>query len=1329
MGQSFLRSCVAAIVLFLAGGVGATTYEITDTTDAVANDGVCTLREALEAINTTAEVNECEAGTSSNVIRLLEAGAFDLTEGMLEIGSSSGAQSVIFDVVRDSPFDESERDNPIITQTSSTDRIFYVTSGSILSLNNVTLIGGDVSGAQAGLASDPDDDGLGGQIYSAGTVLLDDGTVLDGGNADQGGAIYLSGGQLSVTNATIQNHSATGDGGAVASRAATTVLLFLERAYFGGNTAAGDGGGFFLDGSRVSLEAVNVTFYDNTAVNGAAIRFESGVNRTSDMNNVTVAGNTASGDGALSYSDLTTGSDKLINSVVVGNVGGDCGQDDPPPPVPPDPPLPPATAIADATIQYTVSDGSCVNASFIPFVDGPPYTDGPHAGADFRVLQGTVVCGAAPGPASCSPIELSNGLLGFLPNPDALADTGRAALDQGSPVSATQESCDTFDQREAAREDTCDAGALELRIAQGVLDEFNLISGQTESIDVLENDIGEVGVDCGLVLPLATFPLSAPAGDPAVEPCLSILVEPIRGTLVVDIDVDGYPTLSYTSQQGFHGIDSFRYEVPDAAFEGKTLGDRGAAAAAFLVVEPRSGLTESADITDESGSLSPFALFVLLAATHRRRIRRLWPVLVLLFCGPLQAAEIFVDAPLDDDVTVRGDGVCTLREALGNVIDNNPLFSPDCAPGATGSDTIILPAGTLTLNSQLDVVGSNVVIEGAATADASGAPVQESTIIEGSGTHRLIQASSGLTLRNLTLQGGRATGDGGAIFTEKALALEQVALLDNQATGDGGAIYLNANPNDVTDVTFAKSYAADNVAAGEGGLLSTFGQNQVYRIYVENSTFFRNQGGTGPGAFDLSLASGSMIVVNSTFSANRGASGTGSAIDVLDSSARFLVLNSTFLDFDGSNGASGAINAGPNDGTTNSLRIFHSIYSGAGTCSSDALAVPAESAFNLFDSGTGDTTCGQGGVDNSEAAQADIGTVLNGGVLLFPDPPFVDGVYTPPHFPIDPAQSGNPAYDLIVDAGNPAAPAEGSNIPIRCRSTDFRGLSRLSGADPLVPEGCDLGAFELQVATAVADTASNRNRRGRFAIIDVLANDVPGEDETILTDSITVTPSYAFAKPVLRDDVEADCVAGADCVMRFDAPGTLVCPDDFEDDPPEFTFTYTFDATLDPPPGLGAVSSVSSPGEVTVTILNVPIYFDSQTRIVERGESAVFPLVAEDVDGVIDWDSIELSAEPAFAAVDDNGTPAILDDDEILGTGVIIDTDARRVTYVPRDLTKTFSDSFTLMLTDDCGTESQANFFINYEDDSASGGQLGSGSMGWSGLGLLLLGLKRRRRA
>ncbi len=175
---------------------------------------------------------------------------------------------------------------------------------------------------------------------------------------------------------------------------------------------------------------------------------------------------------------------------------------------------------------------------------------------------------------------------------------------------------------------------------------------------------------------------------------------------------------------------------------------------------------------------------------------------MLLVAGLAMGATLTVDSDTDD-----GTG-CTLREAVASA--NGDSAVGGCAAGS-GSDTIVfdgsLAGSTITLTSNDDTsfgpsaleVSSNVTIEG--PDDGPGITITRS------GPGRLIYVTGGgdLTVRDLTLTGGTATGFdggprsrgggggggagmGGAIFNEGEVHLVRSTLSGNTAVGgEGGA--------------------------------------------------------------------------------------------------------------------------------------------------------------------------------------------------------------------------------------------------------------------------------------------------------------------------------------------------------------------------------------------------------------------------------------------------------------------------------------------------------------------------------------------------------------
>jgi len=187
---------------------------VTSRFDIVANDGQCTLREAVSAANTGLPSGTVggECAGSPDVIHLAVAGPYDLTQGQLTV---LGAVTI-------------NGNGQTIRRTSGTTRIFEVTSGGNLNLTNVTVR----DGAQAG-------------VY-----------YLD---TSSGGGIFInSGGVANIVNSAIINNSSTSWGGGIANLG----TLNIANSTVAGNNANVDSGGI---NNRGVANLINVTVSENTA--------------------------------------------------------------------------------------------------------------------------------------------------------------------------------------------------------------------------------------------------------------------------------------------------------------------------------------------------------------------------------------------------------------------------------------------------------------------------------------------------------------------------------------------------------------------------------------------------------------------------------------------------------------------------------------------------------------------------------------------------------------------------------------------------------------------------------------------------------------------------------------------------------------------------------------------------------------------------------------------------------------------------------------------------------------------------------------------------------
>ncbi len=213
-----------------------------DTHDEIPGDGVChdpskrcTLRAAIEEANalTTCGTINIDFQSTLNEITLSNQPTFgQLTiDHNVNINLDPNSQVVTVD-------------------GNSATRVLTVNNGRTASLSNLTLTGGNGSGAD------------GGAIQNNGTLTLK-GVTLSGNSGVNGGAIRNDG-ALILTNTTISGNHATGDAGglynALGTATVTNVTIAYNRAN-NDNTGGGSGGGLNVSGGTVLLH--NTIVSDN----------------------------------------------------------------------------------------------------------------------------------------------------------------------------------------------------------------------------------------------------------------------------------------------------------------------------------------------------------------------------------------------------------------------------------------------------------------------------------------------------------------------------------------------------------------------------------------------------------------------------------------------------------------------------------------------------------------------------------------------------------------------------------------------------------------------------------------------------------------------------------------------------------------------------------------------------------------------------------------------------------------------------------------------------------------------------------------------------------
>jgi predicted outer membrane repeat protein len=173
-----------------------------------------------------------------------------------------------------------------------------------------------------------------GSSDDGGALYLDSGdvTILRSvftGNScgDDGGAIYQSNGSLTVRDSVFTSNTAGTYGGAISRSSSSTTGTTITGSTFSGNSArntSGSGGGaIYLNGSTTATTLIeNSTFTGNSTAgaDGSAIHLYVGA---ATLRNVTVSGNSGSAVGALRVeSEGGATPITLLNTVITNTTGG-----------------------------------------------------------------------------------------------------------------------------------------------------------------------------------------------------------------------------------------------------------------------------------------------------------------------------------------------------------------------------------------------------------------------------------------------------------------------------------------------------------------------------------------------------------------------------------------------------------------------------------------------------------------------------------------------------------------------------------------------------------------------------------------------------------------------------------------------------------------------------------------------------------------------------------------------------------------------------------------------------------------------------------------------
>jgi len=245
-----LRAAVIAVAVALlafASSASAATITVTTTSDEVlSGDGLCSLREAIQAVNAPPGDGDC--GNSFTAHETIRLGPRDYT---LTMRYGGGALRLV-STKRTVKIAGAGQSVTTVDATGLHDRALVIGSGA-----NVTLTGLTVSGGRA-------PNGMPGTTPAAcgGPDVCVPGT--DGKAGSAGGGI-LNSGSLTLVDAAV-THNRAGDGGR-GGKGGDLPEYGVIAGPGGGGGAGGAGGGIFNTGT---LKLVGATVADNQAGNGGA---------------------------------------------------------------------------------------------------------------------------------------------------------------------------------------------------------------------------------------------------------------------------------------------------------------------------------------------------------------------------------------------------------------------------------------------------------------------------------------------------------------------------------------------------------------------------------------------------------------------------------------------------------------------------------------------------------------------------------------------------------------------------------------------------------------------------------------------------------------------------------------------------------------------------------------------------------------------------------------------------------------------------------------------------------------------------------------------------
>lgn len=298
--------------------------------DGIADDGLCSLREAVLSANTDMAVGGCTAGNGGDTILFANSLLRPLTIQLTVKGAAEdAAQTGDLDIVGTLTIDglagstRSALNTPIIVDGGGIDRIFDIQPAAHVTIQGVAIRNGNSVTAESGggvrtrgeltLRQLSIHNNAGGGVRNEGGILtLNNVSVLS--NTNGYGVTNVAQGTLTVNDSALNDNQSGGLHNTVATAT-------LNRAEVIGNT----GSGLFNEGVNATRLTVNTSnvMSNTTSANGGGLR-NSGVGATAAVDSTRMAFNvaTAAGGGVFNGGAQVTISNSLLDHNQARSGGG-----------------------------------------------------------------------------------------------------------------------------------------------------------------------------------------------------------------------------------------------------------------------------------------------------------------------------------------------------------------------------------------------------------------------------------------------------------------------------------------------------------------------------------------------------------------------------------------------------------------------------------------------------------------------------------------------------------------------------------------------------------------------------------------------------------------------------------------------------------------------------------------------------------------------------------------------------------------------------------------------------------------------------------------------